>query len=327
MKLYYGIDGNRINVTKQALASCLFNNILYIPPDMRVPLFSDPIQGIRKLLFVHSDDGTLLYTVDDTIPLIYDISTNTPAIVFTNAMSGFVDIDSQMFKPSADIFTPKDISGALQKIHSNLKIQWGSLEEEMIEQGMAMRFLTGSEKVLELGANIGRNSLVIASILSDPSNLVTLECDPHSVMKLQINKQLNNIAFQIEPSALSNRKLIQRGWDTIPSDVVLPGFTAVSTITYAELMDKYKIPFDTIVADCEGALYYILMDTPEVLDNIKLVIMENDYINHEHKEYVDSILIAKGFERIYSTGGGWGKYADCFWETWSADAVKATNTI
>jgi FkbM family methyltransferase len=317
MKLYYGIDGNRINVTKQALASCLFNNILYVPSDMRVPLFGDPILGTHKLLFVHADDGTLLYSVDDTMPLIFDMLTSAPILIMTSAMSGFIDIEANVFKPSAEIFKPRDIIASLREIHSNLTIQWGSMEEEMIEQGMAMRFLTGSEKVLELGANIGRNSLVIASILKEPTNLVTLECDPVSVTKLAVNRETNHLPFHIEPSALSSRKLIQRGWDTIPSDVVLEGFVPINTITYTELMAKYQIPFDTLVADCEGALYYILIDAPQLLDNINLVIMENDYINPEHKEYVDSVLIARGFERVYSTGGGWGKYAHCFWETWA----------
>jgi hypothetical protein len=35
--------------------------------------------------------------------------------------------------------------------------------------------------------------------------------------------------------------------------------------------------FDTLVLDCEGAFYYILQDTPEILEGIKLLIMENDY--------------------------------------------------
>ena len=47
--------------------------------------------------------------------------------------------------------------------------------------------------------------------------------------------------------------------------------------------------------DCEGAFYPILMDMPEVLDGIQLIIMENDYQDISHKQYVDEVLASRGF--------------------------------
>ena len=55
---------------------------------------------------------------------------------------------------------------------------------------------------------------------------------------------------------------------------------------------------------------------PEVLTNIKLIIMENDYYNIEHKKFVDSVLIAQGFEKIYCKSGGWDPCYKFFWEAW-----------
>jgi FkbM family methyltransferase len=214
-----------------------------------------------------------------------------------------------------DMKVPDSI-GNLQKIHSSLTLKHGHITWENEEQVMAVKFIKPDCKVLEFGANIGRNTLVISSLLSDPTNLVALECDPISVAKLEENKSLNKYNFHIEPSALSKRKLIQKDWDTIPSDDLIDGYTRVNTITYSELIAKYNIPFDTIVADCEGALFYILTDMPEVLTNIKLIIMENDYYNIEHKEFVDSVLTAQGFERIYCKSGGWEPCYKFFWETW-----------
>jgi FkbM family methyltransferase len=97
--------------------------------------------------------------------------------------------------------------------------------------------------------------------------------------QLTENRDLNNFNFHIENSALSNRKLIQRGWDTMPSDTLLEGYSWVNTISLDNLKTKYNIEFDTLMLDCEGAFYYILMDMPEILNNIKLIIMENDYID------------------------------------------------
>ena len=152
---------------------------------------------------------------------------------------------------------------------------------------MAVKYLNGNEKVLEIGGNIGRNSLIIASILEDETNFVTLECDENIANQLTENRNLNNLKFHIESSALSNRKLIQRGWDTIPSDVLQNGFKWVNTITLDDLKTKYNIEFNTLVLDCEGAFYYILIDMPEILNNIKLIIMENDYENEDHYNYIN----------------------------------------
>lgn len=181
---------------------------------------------------------------------------------------------------------------------------------------MAIRYLTENKKVLEIGGNIGRNSLVIASILNDKTNLVTLESDMNIAKQLIENRDLNNFNFHIESSALSNRKLIQKHWDTIPSDVLLEGFNWVNTITLEKLKEKYNVAFDTLVLDCEGAFYYILMDMPEILNNINLIIMENDYRDITHKEYIDNVLKNNNFYVEYEESGGWGPCYNNFFEVW-----------
>jgi FkbM family methyltransferase len=181
---------------------------------------------------------------------------------------------------------------------------------------MVVRYLTGNEKVLEIGANIGRNTLVIASILNNDRNLLTLECDENISKQLIENRDINNFNFYVENSALSKRKLIQKDWDTFPSDILYDSFNWVNTITLEELKNKYNIQFDTLVLDCEGAFYYILMDMPEILDNINLIIMENDYYNINHKLYINEVLMLNNFYIDYVEGGGWGECADYFFEVW-----------
>ena len=190
----------------------------------------------------------------------------------------------------------------LLQLHKSIKFEHGTLTDEFPEQVMSMMFLTGNEKVLELGGNIGRNSMIIAHILHKNNNTdyVCLETNIDDVNKLKHNRDLNGFNFHIENAALSQRKLIQHGWDTMPSDEVLPGYFAVNTITWNQLNDKYNIKFDTLVLDCEGAFYYILQDTPEILDNINLILMENDYFkNWEHKNIVIQILRDNHFECVF----------------------------
>ncbi|NDB84401.1 MAG: hypothetical protein EB127_17110, partial [Alphaproteobacteria bacterium] len=76
------------------------------------------------------------------------------------------------------------------------------------------------------------------------------------------------------------------------------------------------IEFDTLVLDCEGAFYYILMDMPEILTNIKTIIMENDYHDITHKNYIDTVLKENNFYLDYQEAGGWGCCRDNFFEVW-----------
>ena len=200
----------------------------------------------------------------------------------------------------------KDVSMSNKKlleIQSKIKLVHGDFNMEIPEMLMSINYLSGNEKVLELGSNIGRNTFIIASILNSNgnSNFVTLECNPMIYNQLIINKQNNKFNFFTENCALSSKYVFSKGWDTITKDTpeVPSGYISVKTITFTELLNKYKINFDTLVLDCEGSFYYILKDFPEILDNIKLIITENDYHVVDHLNYVTDILLKKGFKNVY----------------------------
>lgn len=294
MKILYGIIDNNIDVTEICLNKLKTNNIITIPSGdrNRAIFFSDPLPGILKKIFVLNESKLTEYSDN------YIININT--------------VDNTIFTTANE-----DINSKINNIHSKLKIIHGSFNEELPEQKMSVRYLKGDEKILEIGGNIGRNSMVISHILGkNDKNLVVLESDPDIAIQLEHNKQSNNLNFHIEPSALSKKPLIQGGWTTKISNVLEPGYKWVKTITLQELNEKYNINFDTLVLDCEGAFYYILMDIPEILNNIKLIIMENDYFDYFKKEYVDKILKENGFYRNYVEGGGWGPCSDNFYEVW-----------
>jgi FkbM family methyltransferase len=298
MKIFYGIRGNGIDVTHICLSKLINNNIITIPPGdiNRSNHFTDPLYGVLKSLFILNDDKLTAY--GDLCTIKINLLNNTVTTI-----------------------TENDITDNLNNIHSTLQIKYGSFSEELPEQKMAVRYLTGDEKVLEIGGNIGRNSLIIASILKNSQNLVTLESDINIANQLTENRGLNKLNFHIESSALSKRKLIQQGWDTVPSDTLYDGYTWVNTISLVELKSKYNIVFDTLVLDCEGAFYYILMDMPEILDNINLIIMENDYWDISKKIYIDQILKEYNFYVDYAEPGGWGPCANNFFEVWKRTVV------
>jgi FkbM family methyltransferase len=297
MQIKYGLIHNNIDVTNICFNELLNNNIIVIPSGEynRSQIFTDPTYGFLKKIFIIDDEKQFTeydYCQTITINLTEKTITKTS--------------------------NQNDNANAIRKLnmlHSKLQIKHGHFRDEYPEQIMAATYLSGNEKVLEIGANIGRNSLIIASIVQN-NNFVSLECDTNIANQLRENRDLNNLTFHIENSALSKRKLIQKGWDTMVSDVLLHGYKPVNTITLEELNNKYNIEFDTLVLDCEGAFYYILMDMPEILNNISLIIMENDYHDIQHKRYIDNILKKNKFYPAYTEAGGWGPCDDIFFQVW-----------
>ena len=218
----------------------------------------------------------------------------------------------------------ENIVEKLLKFHKSLNLKYGSFAEELPEQILALMFLKGDEKVLELGGNIGRNSLIISSILNNSENLVVIESDKDIAKQLQENKTTNNFHFQIIDKALSNRNLIQKGWNCIESNILLDGYKNVDTISYDEFKLQYNIDFDTLVIDCEGAFYYILFDMADILQNIKTIIIENDFYDYNHKLYVDHVLIENKFKKIFSSPlltypGGFPNTRNEFYQVWKKE--------
>ena len=328
MKIKYGIPGNSIDVTNICLTSpkLFHNNIITIPSgdEIRAHHFTDPVPRVVKQIIIQmtnsndnnsdkNDDNEIYFDQHHSIKI--NIKNNT--------------VDVKVIDENEE---NKKIEMKLSLVHSKLKINHGSFDDEFPEQRMAIKYLNGNKKVLEIGGNIGRNSLVIAQILRDGGdinndlNLVTMECANDTSILLMENRNLNGFHFHIENSALSTKKLIQNESNvyntinqTLPSDTLLPGHTWVNTISWNELKAKYNIDFDTLILDCEGAFYHMLLDMPEMLENIKLIIMENDYWDLNHKNVVDAILIKNNFYVDYVESGGWGPCYHNFFEVWKKD--------
>ena len=170
MQIKYGIKNTNIDVTNICLTKLLHNNIITIPSNdhNRAYHFTDPIIGTLKKIFIIIDNNITEYDDTQTIK----INLNTKIITTQNN---------------------NDINSKLSNIHSKLKLKHGSFNEELPEQKMVVRYLTGKEKVLD----IGRNSLIIASII-DNKNFLTLESDTNIFNQLNENKNLNNLNFLTE---------------------------------------------------------------------------------------------------------------------------------
>ena len=304
LTILYGVTNNTVDVTDICYSQLKRDNFIFIPniDHVRTVYFNDHLYGVEKKVFILEGKTIREYNID-----VY-IKINTE--------------DNSIFteKISTTLIDNENINSTISSLHSKLKINYGSFDDELPEQKMIVKYLTGNETVLEIGGNIGRTSLVIASILNNNGKLLTLECDTTVAKILAENRELNSLNFDIENSALSSRKLMQKKrcyipdgvkivmqtyHETLSGDTLLDDYDWVNTITLPELKGKHNIDFfDTLVLDCEGAFYYILMDMPEILENIKLIIMENDYREASHKEYIDKVLKKHEFYVDYVEEGG-----------------------
>jgi FkbM family methyltransferase len=312
INIIYGTIYKSIDVTQIVLNNCKKENYIYIPcgSENRTALFGDPSPGIIKQLYLIDTENNfrVIEIIQETEILLIDL----------HHFIIYKDLSNVHFELKLYLGLIENVDKLIQ-LHNKLQMKHGNFNSELPEQMMAINYIKGNEKILEIGGNVGRNSLIISSLLKDSRHLVTLECDYEIAQQLTENRDINKLNFHIENCALSKRKLIQKDWNTIVSDELLPGYKKVNTITLEELNDKYNIEFDTLVLDCEGAFYYILLDMPEILNNIHLIIMENDYTNIEHKLYIDNKLREENFEVVYSHFGGWDNTCPCynnFFETW-----------
>lgn len=288
MKILYGLGEENVDVTSKCYQELMTDNIIRIPPTERSRslLFTDPAYGKLKEIIIVNDNNQI-NTYDHTKTVFIDTLQNK---IYENN-----DI------PEHIQYAYADVDKKLEIIHSKVQMKYGDMKDELPEQRIALRYLTGNERVLELGSNVGRNSMIIAYILKQKNNnkFVTLESDPESARMLEENMKANGFKFHIVSAALSKRRLVQKGWNTIESDVDIAGYNRVETVTLKDINQKYRVNFDTLIVDCEGAFYYILKDMPEILNNVNLIIMENDYYNPEHKKYVDDTLKKNKFMVAY----------------------------
>lgn len=300
MKVFYGTETKYVDVTYICHKKLVKNNILTIPKSEyeRAKIFGDPIYGVLK----HIKIDNKIYTHEEEIVMDFPAINNLFFI-----RQNWWDTEGKYIQP---------VEERLARLHEFIYLNYGNIREEYPEQLMAMKFIRENDTVLEIGGNIGRNSCIIANILNDEKRLVVLESCEKYANQLKENRDENYFNFQIEASALSKVPLIQKDWNTYVSETVPIGYTKVNTITFEKLLEKYSLKFNVLVLDCEGAIYQILKDEPNLLNGIETIIIENDFFENDKKDFVHNIFKENGFHVVWNQAGGWGPCSHCFYQVY-----------
>lgn len=318
----YGVEGSYVDVTPQVRNRCIDGTGTLLLPatdDVRCRTFGfDPAGGYIKEIIVTEEQGdSVTLHFAETLELGVGHPLGHAKITNSNK--------SRREWWESEARTRGTAEYTYFQLMERLHILFGPKWAEGPESRMALRFVSpDSTGVLELGGNVGRNACVLAQILRDDRRLVSLESDPEIASQLEINRELNQFHFHIEPVALSKRRLMQYSWSTrFVDDTVdqLPdGWKEIKTIAWTDLKEKYRhLHFDTLIADCEGALFHIVQEEPEFLAEFSTVCLENDYPDAQNKQYVDEVLVGLGFRKIYSESLMEADFMPCraeFFEAW-----------
>ena len=165
------------------------------------------------------------------------------------------------------------------------------IDIERPEQEIIAKFLPNDCCVLEMGGASGTTSLIINKILKDPTKHVLVEPAIDCIPKLMKVKTIYNTSFTIVNGFVGrNRSEHEKLWDECK-------YRKMYDLNELEKLINQK--FDVMVIDCEGAFYNILIDIPEILDNIKLIFIELDGPD-EKVPFVKDKLIEHNFILVHS---------------------------
>ena len=187
----------------------------------------------------------------------------------------------------------------IDDVHDKLQLKHGMFKSELPEQKMILKHINNNCKILELGPNIGRSSLIANYKLEDKTQHLCVETVKDSCDKLKENRDLNNMKFQIFNGAISNTPLYQMGWNA--RDTPAKGYSKVNTKPLNYILEKYKIKFNTIIADCEGCIIHFLKENESFLNQINLIIIEHDFNNINDLNFYNNLMKKYNFTLIDKT--------------------------
>jgi FkbM family methyltransferase len=172
---------------------------------------------------------------------------------------------------------------------------------EKYEQYFVHKWLKPDDIVLELGGRYGVVACTIDSILANKKNHVVVEPDKSVINALKKNKKRFGAKFYICDKAISDKSLsfVKYGIGSYTEESTNKLLT--NNITFSYFMNKYKLNFNVLIADCEGCIILFLHELPsELFNNLNMIIFEKDRLENKYYEQMYKKLIKKNFIKVDS---------------------------
>lgn len=74
--------------------------------------------------------------------------------------------------------------------------------------------------------------------------------------------------------------------------------TVIPSFSLEEIIEKYKLNFNVLVADCEGFLEEFFDENPQFYDSLRLIIFEADYVEKCNYDKIKKTLYEKNFIKL-----------------------------
>lgn len=171
------------------------------------------------------------------------------------------------------------------------------LKGEYPEQVITYKFLEPDMNVLELGANIGRNTQIIANIIKQGKVLAVEMNKSNETYLKKISDKHDNLSIFI--GAISEVPLYFNGksWRTSYN-----GKIKVNTISITNAKKQF-FNWDVIIADCEGCITK-LCENEDFLKNVKMIILENDFNCCKNRVEFENKMNINCFKEIFTLNKG-----------------------
>lgn len=173
---------------------------------------------------------------------------------------------------------------------------------EKTEQELVELFIEKNDVVLELGARYGSVSCTINSKLSNKNNQVSVEPDKRVWEALEKNKKLNDCKFNIVKGFIGNNKMdltnLENHFGGYGSTFMYNENTDIPSYKLDEIIKKYNLKFNVLVADCEGFLEVFFDENPDFYKDLRLIIFEADYPEKCNYEKIKKLLVNNNFKSL-----------------------------
>ena len=143
---------------------------------------------------------------------------------------------------------------------------------EDTEQRLSEKYIEENDIVLELGARYGTVSCLVNRIIKDKQNHYVVEPDNTVWEALEKNMKHNNCKFNILKGVIGKKKYKLEGSGYAKHSVEDTSYGK----TVIETFDIPDVPFNTLIADCEGFLETFYDENKYFFEKINKIIMECD---------------------------------------------------
>ena len=173
---------------------------------------------------------------------------------------------------------------------------------EHAEQELAQKYIEKDDIVLELGARYGSVSCIINSKLCNKNNQISVEPDSRVWDALEKNKKLNNCEFNIIKGFIGSKKMdltnLDNHYGGYGSTFIYNDNTKIPSYKLDDIIKKYNLEFNVLVADCEGFLEVFFDENPNFYKKLRLIIFEADYPDKCNYDKIRELLLKEKFKCI-----------------------------